>query len=75
MFIILIISKIVWIIVGVILFCFKLKGHECGGNVSNYLLIYFTQALLVGIEGARIFIHGKIKKSKMIKKYKDMKEK
>jgi len=67
-------SKIVWIIVGVILFCFKLNGLECGSNVSNYLLIYFTQALYVCIEGIRIFINGCFKKSNMIKKDKDKKK-
>jgi hypothetical protein len=38
-------GRMAWIFVGVIEYCFELKG--CGGNVSNYLLIYFTQALYV----------------------------
>lgn len=55
--------KFIWMIVGVITFCFYLQDCENTGTFSNYMVFYFTQAMYVTYETIAAVIKGHNHKS------------
>jgi hypothetical protein len=54
--------KMVWLVVGVVVFCLEVNLGSCSGNVPNFLVAYFTESVYVIIVTITCVVKGYRKK-------------
>lgn len=50
--------KMVWLVVGVVVFCLEVNLGSCSGNVPNFLVAYFTESVYVIIVTITCLVKG-----------------